>query len=220
MDGAKRILACRLLVEDGNTEYKNIPAKIFLNLDPKDTAAWSIILNEQRSDNPIMAWMRMKELRKQKKWDEIAEEFSFNKARFNRLTRLDNLIKPKTIINAFHDGKIALGTLFQLSSLGRKHQEYCHKTLRENGKLTGNDIRAAKTARATAILADAPKISMDLPSPQEIVKISTDLEPTQFVILMREDGKNYCVGPIEGYHEASQKHLEDGGDLYRLIRVG
>lgn len=229
MDGAKRILACQRITEMENEEivsllgsdheidpkdFTTISAKVFLDLDPADTKAWSIILNEQRSDNPIMTWLRMRDLKKQRRWEKLSELYSFNKQRFKKLERLDNLIRPKTTLKAYYGGGIALGTLFQLASLGKKHQQYCHKTLKETGKITGNDIKAAKTARATAILASAPKINMDMPTVQEAATLETGL--TLFAI--REKG--VLSGPYESYHKASQIHLENGGELYRLIPVG
>jgi hypothetical protein len=235
MDGAKRILACQKILEigkDGITEilgsnhelspsdFRYLPSKVFIDLHPQDTKAWSIILNEQRSDNEIMAWMRMKELEEAGKWEEVAELYNFNKSRFKKLAKLNNLVTPSSVIKAYHEGKMALSTVFALAGLGAKHQGYCMKVLADKSKLTGSDIKAARSARATAILAEAPKIDMSLPEPKEIHKINGH---DQYIIIQPEgessDELFAILGPIDGYHEANQQHLECGGILYRIIKI-
>lgn len=227
-DGAKRILGSRILAdlttgeatELGYTitpsDFKRISAKEFQDVSPDDAKAWALILNEQRSDNVIAAWLRMKKLQEAGDWDGVAEMHFLNKSRFARLETLNNLDKPDEFIEAFEDGNLALSTLFGVAKMGKPRQAYLLTVLEDKGKLTGSDLKEAKQAKATAVLSAMPEISMLLPKEGEGYE-PVPVEKAEELFAVINNGN--IVGPFTGFHPAHQERLENGGELYRLIKV-
>ncbi len=229
-DGEKRVKACWWLCSLSKDEFaelanqfdckqadfQNIPAKIFKNIDPHNSIAWTIILNEQRSDNPIAAYLEMKRLKESGNWDAIAELYKLNKQRFNKLATLDDLENPEEAFAAFAEGRMAEGTLFDLAKLGAR-QKMAMEVLEKTEKLTGNNITEVKKVRAEAILAKMPKMDMDLPDVQEV-------EPPRelYAILIEKEGAippEELKGPIEGFVQAQGEALAMEGKLYRLLPI-
>lgn len=229
-DGEKRVKACAWLcglskdefAELGNqfdckqADFRNIPAKIFKDVDPDDVLAWTIILNEQRSDNPIAAYLEMKKLRASGDWDSIADLYKLNKQRFNKLITLDDLENPEEAFAAFAEGRMAETTLFDLAKLGAR-QKMAMKVLEKTKKLTGNNIKDVKKVRSEAILATMPKMDMDLPDVQEV-------EPPKelFAVLLSQVGaipQDELKGPFDGFIKGQEAALAMEGKLYRLLPI-
>ena len=225
IDGVKRVLACQTIIALKNDEIAEIPglspsfdrmefqyirAKVFYDISPDDRAAWGIILNEQRSDNEISTWLRMKKLQKDGNWDEIAKIQKLNPQRFKKLEKLNNLDEPDKIVNAFEQGQLTRSTVFELAKLGKPRQQYLSAVLDDKEKLTAADIKASKEARAAAVLSAAMP---DLGLP-DIAAVPKRVE--MFVILLKNSNLD---GPHDDYHTAKQQALEHGGELYRMIPV-
>lgn len=229
-DGEKRVKACAWLVGLSKDEFaelgvisnakqadfQKIPAKIFKDIDPNNSIAWTLILNEQRSDNPIAAYMEMKRLKDNGNWDAISDLYKLNKQRFAKLSTLDDLENPEEAFQAFSEGRMAESTLFALAKLGAR-QEMAMQVLEKTEKLTGNNIGEVKKVNAEAILAKMPKMNMDLPDVQEV-------EPPKelFCVLLETKGKipkQELKGPIEGFVQAQGEALAMEGKLYRLLPI-
>jgi len=225
IDGVKRILASQTILQmkddavadvlgDGvffdQGDFRLIRAKIFEDISPDDTEVWSIILNEQRSDNEISAWLRMKKLQKDGNWEEIAKTQKLNPQRFKKLERLNKLVEPDKIVDAFEQGKITKNTIFDLAKLGKPRQEYLHSVLDDKKKLTAADIKASKEAGAAVVLSAAMP-NLGLPDVATVPK-----RANMFVILLKNSNLD---GPHDDYHTAKQQALEHGGELYRMIPV-
>jgi hypothetical protein len=229
-DGEKRVKACAWLsglskdefAEIGETynvgqaDFRNIPAKIFKDIDPDDVIAWTIILNEQRSDNPIAAYHEMKRLRDSGDWDKVADLYKLNRSRFSKLATLDNLEDPEAAFAAFSEGRMAETTLFDLAKLGAR-QKMAMKVLEKTKKLTGTNITEVKKVRAEAILAKMPKMNMDMPD-VEVMEPPKEL----FAVLIEKNGDIpplKLMGPIEGFVQAQGEALAMEGKLYKLLAI-
>jgi hypothetical protein len=230
-DGEKRVKACAWLcglskdefAEIGEAydvkqaDFRKIPAKIFKDIDPDNQIAWTIILNEQRSDNPIAAYMEMKRLKDSGDWDAVSKLYKLNKSRFNKLATLDDLENPEEAFQAFAEGRMAETTLFDLAKLGAR-QKMAMKVLEKTKKLTGNNIKDVRKVQAEAILATMPKMDMKLPDVQEV-------EPVKelFAVLILTDPGDIpphkLKGPYEGFVKGQEMALAMEGKLYRLLEI-
>lgn len=227
-DGAKRILASRALAalttgeatEEGYditpSDFKRISAKEFQDVSPNDIKAWALILNEQRSDNAIAAWLRMKKLQEDGEWEAVAEMHFLNKSRFARLSKLNDLAHPDEFVQAFQDGKLAESTLFGVARMGKPRQKYLLTVLQEKDKLTGPDLKEAKTAKAATVLSAMPEVNMLMPKKGENYE-PPPVEKAKELFAIISNGN--LVGPFDGFHPAHQEKLDNGGDLYRLIKI-
>ncbi len=229
-DGEKRVKACAWLcslskdefaelgvISDAKqADFRNIPTKVFKDVDPHNTIAWTIILNEQRSDNPIAAFREMMKLEESGNWDKISDLYKLNKQRYAKLRTLKDLENPEEAFAAFAEGRMAETTLFDLAKLGAR-QKMAMEVLEKTERLTGNNITEVKKVRAEAILAKMPKMDMGLPDVQKV-------EPPRelYAVLIEKEGAippEELKGPIEGFVQARGEALAMEGKLYRLLPI-
>ena len=211
LDGVKRLLACRYIVENelGETHaWETIPTIIEDKMPPKDRATITLIANEQRSDNEIAAYLSMKALKDKGKWDDVTALYRLNPGRFKALSKLDNIVKQEYFFAAFEEGRVAMGTLFQIAKLDQTRQTMVHKKakvlFKDNKRLTGKDIREIKSTQADEVLAS---LDLKIPSP------SMEKRKEMFV---------YYHGKFSQVYESFGEAMgaDEKGTLYRLVPVG
>lgn len=222
MDGRRRVVNSQAILglseqefaelepDNGVTQkdFSKITAKVFDSIPPDDQKAWSLILNEQRKDNAIHAWITMRELQKAGKWDEISTMHRLNKQRFKSFAQLNNLDNPELWITAYQDGKVAEGTLWAIAKLGGR-QQYVENVLKAKDKVVMEDVKEAKTAEVAKVLSTRP-FDMDVPE-VAVAKPNHEL----FIILEGE-----TVIEIGDFHTLFQNlSTHSNGKLYRLVEV-
>ncbi len=208
LDGSKRILALKWIIE--NTEdqdvidrYSTIQAIDKGKLTPAERAAYSMVTNEQRSDNVLSAYLHYAELKKKGQWDKLIKQFNLKSPSFKKLIKLDDLRNQKVYFKMYHENKVALGTLFKVANLPSERQKVCLVTLREKGKLTGNDLREVRSMQADKVLAT---LDLDVP---EVIPVS---DHVWYVYL--EDGN---LQPTEIMTWEDALTFKGKGVLYRLV---
>lgn len=191
-----------------------IPVMIYTGINPNDRAAWSIIVNEHRSENPLDAYDNYRYLTDNDKWTELKEMINMNPARFKKLQSLDNLKRNRaTVFGAVQRKEMAVGTMYQLAKLGPRRQIFCLALLKANKKLTGDDIKTAKEARASAVLSQGNMPDMDIAAFDE-----RQNEGDGFVVLFADIEKSPIVYDV--FADAHQDFLDEkGSKVYRLIYV-
>lgn len=212
LDGVKRVLACRYIVENEVGDkfglYKTIPTLVMEKMAPKERATLTIAANEQRSDNEIAAYLSMKALKDKNKWEDIAELYKFNPNRFKALSKLDNIIKQEFFFDAFEQGLIAMGTLFAIAKLDQTRQGMVFKKakvlFKQKKRLTGKDIREIRSTQADAVLA------------------SLDLKISNSPAMERKEMFVYYYGKFSQAYESFGEAMaaDEKGTLYRLVPVG
>lgn len=207
---ASQIAAYDKAAADGTLEerpyLKEIPARVFRNIDPSDRATWSLIENQERGDNIILTWQYLKQLQTAGKWDEAQEVLKVNKKVWDRFEKLDHA--DPELIEAFNEGKIAESSLMQAASLSDPKQKYLLDTLQKKGKVTGSDVRDAKVADQQAILN---LLNLDVSAP--VVEVPQFL----FVGVKMDDLSVPIIGA--DFHEVHQACLSFGYKMFRLLEV-
>jgi hypothetical protein len=159
IDGTKRVLACQWIQENIENEeikakFTEVPVQIFESISVAERAIYSIVSNEHRSDNPLSAYFRMKDLIKKGKWKEYAKIYKLNPSTFKKLATLDNLKKfQQKFFDAFNEGQVVMSTLFAVAKLDEIRQKMCLNILKENEKLTAGDVREVKSTEADKVLS-------------------------------------------------------------------
>jgi len=207
IDGGRRIKACRMLA------IPEIVAQVFEEVPPFDQAAWSVILNQQRSLNPIAEYRYLSKLKK----DDIDEFYRVTRttrAHVEKVMRLDNLDKSvkQDFIDATENGKIAEGTLWKIANESKPRQKYLKTVLKEKDKITAKDVKAARQARSEAVLeAAADTVFKD--------NVPKSFTP-EYIFAIFSDNEG-LAGPWYDFHDAHQEALSRGGDwkAYRLVEV-
>jgi len=209
LDGVKRLLACRYIVEnelgDKFGYFKRIPTIQMGKLTPQERATITIATNEKRSDNEIAAYLSMKRLKEKGKWDQINKLWKFNPSRFKKLAKLDNLIEQQFFFDQFEEGNVATGTLFKVAAESEPRQKLCLAKLKDNEKLTGDDVREVRQAAAETVLGG---LDLDL---SEVTKAQDN---AKYIYV---NGKN-VPSKIMSWQEAMA--ADEKGTLYRLVAVG
>lgn len=209
IDGVKRVLAVQYIQrhiddQDAKDMFFAIPAIVYDEMPPGDRAAVSIIANEHRSDNPIAAYLHMKELQERGEWEELNELLNHN--RFKKLATFDELMEREFFFDQFNEGNIAITTLFKVAKLSPPRQEIAFKTLKEEEKLTGGDVREIREAQSDEVLS---AMDFDLEAPTK-----GGNGRGKFVYVNGDEVSEV----IHGFKEAMGKDYK--GTLYKLIPVG
>lgn len=188
-----------------------IPATVYEGVPPDDRAVWSLIENAERSENVILTWLHIKALEKVPgKWDEFVELSVANKAHWDKFRKLDE-IEPE-LVDAFTAGKITETNLLACATLGAR-QSYVIDILRKKNKIVAKDIKAARRAKAKAVLNAAEGLKLDLSLPVLVAK-----KPSQLFVCLADDlSVPYDASPDFG--EMHNLSLENGYKLYRLMEV-
>lgn len=216
-DGHKRVLAYYALLKGTvdkyvytPSDYKQIQAKVFINVHPDDQSAWAIILNQARTENPIQEWLDMRKLAKAGKWDKYADEYRLNKSHWNKMQVLENLPDPEFGAECFSRGLITMDNLFSFAKLDKKRQEAITGKLQRNEVVTSTDLKAARQAKTYEAVQ-----RMALPTMQQLVQVVRE-EPKDLIFIV--DPKT-----IYWWQTASQvKQLKQNypnGEGYRLMKV-
>lgn len=210
IDGRRRIKAARACNMD------TIVANIFTDIREDDQAAWAIILNEQRSVNPVTEYQYYKALMAKANWEEVISQYQINKAHMDRIMSLDNLASID-FISSYEDGKIAESTLFEIAKLGEPRQKYLLGILDTKGKLTAKDVKQARTARTNAVLEASSEHFKDMNMREQVSKAPAMLYAT----LSTTDIEHADVQLFADFHQAWQYKLEHGNGtkMYQLIEV-
>jgi hypothetical protein len=223
IDGRKRLLHARWLNSLSQEDFDNyfpaatvepsdfatISCKLFYDISPQDQATWSIILNDEslRQENLVGGFLAVKQLQAQGKWDEIVDLFNLNKARYNRIMILSELKEPDVWFGAFQEGKVTENVLVSVAKLGGR-QDIALDMLRTKGKLTGQDVIAAKKARVASLLASMPSFQS---APARVVAATGPL-----YAVLSDDLLSAQVGAFQTMFEESRA---TGKKLYALKEV-
>lgn len=212
MDGANRVLHAKWIVSqekedlgvmidyDHKEVFGSISAKMFYNINPDDQAVWSIILNEERSSNPVQSWLQIYELQKQGKWDEYVEQYRLNKQTMNSMAKLGDLIEPEYWIGLHSAGRISTDNLFSVAKLPGLYQEAAKElavSLPEKKSFTGGHLKRVKTVRTARALSTQPGIP--------------ELSVLPLYVILQ--GDTLIDGPFRG------KRDPGGNKLYQLVPV-
>lgn len=226
IDGRRRLLHSRRIAEMSKAEitelvgpdsgvkpsdFQFITAKMFYDISPQDQSVWSIILNEERKDNLIHAYLQMKQLEKDGKWDEIQKMYKINKSRFARFAQLEKLKEQDFWLEAYAKGKVTEVNLMSVAKLGGR-QGFVKEILETKGKLTGRDIIEAKTVSVAAAINNAPTMNM----PTQFVQRVT---PNLFAMLKAGD----VTAEVGEFGALIAKKRELGLNeyhIFRLVEVG
>lgn len=210
IDGGRRIKACRILEEEG-AKIGNLSVRIYEDINPFDQATWSVILNSQRSINPIAEYLYLSNLRDTEDWDKFIAATRMNPAHAKKIMSLDSLYENSPFLEAYSDGKIAMGTLFEIAKLGEPRQKYLETILVEKDKVTARDVRESKKASTEAVLATLD--FEDMPEPEETY-------PPYYIIFNPKE----CTSAdtiFKDYYEAHEKavKMNNGSKVYQLVEM-
>lgn len=218
--GNRRILSYLSAVErakdDGTFDDRpwlhSIDAKIYHGLDPDNQKAISLIENEERSENIVLAFRQIKQLKEEGNWDKVAELTKINESRKRHLNRLNNV--DPAFLDAHMEERIAKGTLLKIASLTPARQAILKQTLEKKGKLTMPDIRDAKSAQVDAAVRKMPALPT-MPVPQ------VEQEPvTVWYMLASPNGDNApTVTGIFNSLTVALANRTNGDKVYRLVEV-
>lgn len=210
--GNRRCLAFKMArafyADDGGpmpTGLNKLDAVVYSEMPEIEQKAISIAENEARTDNPVQTWRRIQEAKKMGCYDDIVALSTLDRTQLAKIDKL-NRIRPK-LIDAHESGKIALGNLLNTASLGGARQDYLLTLLKTKPKITGEDIKEAKTARAAAVLANMPSLP-NTPLPVQPIR------KTYFIVL---DDKALAELPTD--LQAALEKKVNGAKLFRLIEI-
>jgi ParB/RepB/Spo0J family partition protein len=157
IDGRRRIKAALRLGHD------TIKAITYTGLSPDDKAAWTLILNEQRSNNIISEYRYYSQLLETKDWDTLREEYGFNKSHVQKILTLGKIKELSKFTAAYEEGSIAETTLFAIAKLPEERQDYLEDVYDHEGKVTMTNVKEAKQLRKAEAVASMPKLDVTIP---------------------------------------------------------
>lgn len=223
-DGNKRVLALRLLLEGLGDQandsewdpFKMVPAIIYHDVEPNDSLAIAVILNEQRDSNPIQLFQRLRDLKEGGQYDQFWKIIGVETRQAERALTLGNLDDPDYWLGLYLDGKITENNLFSVAKLNEARQDALRKNYTakveekgDNARITTNDLREVKTVVSSAALLNFyEKVGAS------VEKEKKENEPEVFWLLWNKDG-NVFSPPFEKRVEAVNKALESG---YTLVQ--
>ena len=218
--GNRRILSYLSAVarakDDGTFDDRpwlhSIYAKIYHGLNPDNQKAISLIENEERSENIVLAFRQIQQLKNEGKWEEVAEITKINRSRARHLERLKSV--DPVFLDAHIEEKIAKGTLLKIASLTPARQAILKQTLEKKGKLTLPDIRDAKSAQVAAAVRKMPALpTMPVPPVEQ--------EPVVvWYLLGSPNGDN--APKVDGIFNSltvAIANRDDNQKIYRLVEV-
>lgn len=231
VDGRRRWLHARRIVEMDASEFADlsansdvkqadfrfITAKVFLDISPDDQATWSIILNEERKDNLIFSWLKVKELQKSGKWDDIVKLHKLNRSRFEKFATLDKLKEPAKWVAAYSEGRVTESTIIGVAKLGGR-QGFVEEILDKKGKVTGHDVMVAKTISVAAAINNAPAMNVPVQFQQMVShNLFVVYDPVTKDIAYIDTGEHVT----EEFNKAIERkrELADGHRIYRMVEV-
>lgn len=230
IDGRNRVLHCQKICQMSQEEmmalvkkegvmvldkgvkpehFRMIRARVFVNIHPEDQAVWSIILNEQRSDNIIFGWQKVKELTSLGRWDEIARLYKLNPNRFKVYAHLNNLQEGEKWVAAFANGKVTEDTIIQVAKLGKSQPEAL-KVLDAKGKVTSSDIRVLKSTAVNKQLASAGNMPFNNPAFKP---------PEQLFVVYDRVNNVFADNPLPFKQAQALLKERTGFKLYKLVEV-
>lgn len=147
-DGIRRVWAAQI------TEQKDVPAMIYED-EENFRLAVTLVMNNQRSANPLAEVRAVMRLQKRFSVSQIAEVTGLSKVRVEERLRLNNVIKP--LYNAMFKGEIAVSIGAAASRLPVVFQKQLAGKLKKEGKLTQRDVKEVKEVRRDKAVAALPK---------------------------------------------------------------
>ena len=165
-DGAKRILAIREIRENTEgvaPESWTVKVQAVLGITSNDGDIISMLINAQRSDNPIHMFAVIKhilETDKSANYKSIAETIhrpvAYVKQTFMKFGNI-----PDWTLAAVLDGKIATTTALAVGSFAKGVQAQCKEEFEEKGKLSLKDAaNKRKVVQAGMVAKMAPGLGM------------------------------------------------------------
>ena len=212
VDGRKRVLHSRKLVDEGHSDFRYITGKMFYDVNPVDQSTWALILNEQRSENVILTWITVRELQRQGKWAEIIELHKLNKAHFKRFDVLEKLNNPDLWLEAFTKGRITANHMLAIAKLGGR-QPFVENLYQKQNKLSMSDIAEAKQISVSAAVATMPFSPGMPPTPQ-----NGAVRKTIFVVI-RSESLELCIINTDFAKALAVQRENSGAKIYRLVEV-
>lgn len=163
LDGTRRIKGLRHLGET-NIEVSWVHGII----NPDERHAWSVAVNQLRSDNPVRDASFIAELAGKNRTDkEIAKTLHLTVAEVRRLAKLNEL--PPMLRKGLEAGKIALGTALTVAKMPRERQARLEVTFGQTGKLSGQDVQAARQVLVSETMQTLALPNMELPEPDPVM---------------------------------------------------
>lgn len=212
VDGRRRVLNARTLVEEGHSEFRLVQVKMFYDIDPNDKAVWAIILNEQRSENDILTWAMVRDLEKAGKWSEIMELHRLNKGRFKKFETLRNLEHPDIWLAAFAKGGVTQNTILAVAKSPR--QPFLEEQLTaKGGKLSQADVAASKQVPVAAAVATMPTML-------QVPAVNANGNKPIFIAMITKTFEVIAAGHSLGDTLAAKRAYNgEGCDLYQLKKL-
>jgi ParB-like chromosome segregation protein Spo0J len=200
IDGAKRLLAIRVLAELDPVVYGNVVVMIGEGITEGDGKTYSLLKNAQRSDNEFNAYAIIKHILKSDKqstYKSIAETIHKPSGYVKKIA-IRYAKVPDWALAAALDGKIAKATALKVGSFTKGIQSECKKEFDASGKLTEKSASNKRRAiQKDMVMKMSPAMGFAQPTskrqPFYPVKILDDLR----VLL------------AEGKYPQAKKILED-----------
>ncbi len=195
IDGSRRLNKAR---EQG---LEHVQAEVLpVETDRAEAAALRLVMNLNRSPNPMQEAEALKELSDACLAEGIAEvevtsyiakTLGLNPAVIRQ--RLGLLLLPPALRQGVEAGKVAAGVAAKLANLPRAQQEMLVTELREKGKLTGHDVKSVRRVKQEAVLAELPEsLFALLDDPKERARdvlkgfVAEGVTPDELIALIHE----------------------------------
>jgi hypothetical protein len=220
MAGKKRILVAHHLAEGLITGYtynpasfKSLTAKVFINVDPNDQAAWAILDNQARTENPLDEWLFMRKLAHSGKWEDYSNRYKLNKQHWQAMAVLEDLPDPEKIVQYTHDNLITMTHVFRLAKLPKVKQEVIIGKLDAGKRVVDKDFKEVIQAKN---LEAVERLHLNYQPTMAQVEAIPVTEPTNFAFYVEGSDVFWWVTPTR---IAELKKSYPRGEGYRLVKV-
>lgn len=200
IDGARRVLSCRLLAKRLSPEEQvlkgiNPLAAVIFPPECTDTEALTLILNYQRSENIARDFLAIETLFRRGFTEEaIADELSMDLVTIRQRVRLLGLLPE--LRTAFLECRIRPGIAERLAKLSPERQAQLLPVLEDAGKLTGKDLDALTRVQAQAVVSALPFEAFNTPGVGEL----TGEQSTSLVSSQQPEGSGWKKQVLEVAH--------------------
>jgi len=226
--GNRRVLsllaAYDMAKEDGTLDVRpwlwNVMVVIFEDVPPDVQTAWALLDNAERSNNPLKTYELIMEAQDRGDWDDVTVIYKLNRVAYEQAMEFGKL-KPY-FLDALRKGDLSKGNALAVARMGVR-QDYLEELVKNkrdkdgfpDTRVTGNDIKAAKEARATAVLQ---VISSQLVPQQQATAILD--KPTYLAIDDAHLDALLNTGYIfTSFNEAFEASQADSRKVYKLVRI-
>lgn len=203
----------------GKPWLEYLPAIIYKDVPPAVQKAWALADNEERSDNPLHAYLVIKSAQEAGDWTKVNELFKYNQARLHQVMEFEKLTPE--LLQAVVEGRMTKSNALAAAKLGaRQHYvlELAEARAKEGNKpvvVTIGDIKAAKQARATAVLQTMSTQIVPKQAAKEVSKAMFVLLNEASILSLKQSG--FLFEEFRTAFEA--KNGTGDSKLYRLMEV-